>query len=113
VEVYLDDYDWVPFDPAFDDNNGDSIYSTFEDLKNVYIYMPFVRNDEVLKNYHFCAYTYWGDNVEVVKNVKFLKLIKLCRIIAMSAGTRRKMQNSEWADFIITDNEHTKGHNKS
>ena len=42
VEVYLDDYGWIPFDPTFDDNNGDSIYSTFENLKNVYVYMSFV-----------------------------------------------------------------------
>jgi len=72
VEVYLDDYGWVPFDPTFDDNNGDSIYSTFENLKNVYVYMSFIRNDDALKNYHFFAYTYWGDNGEVVKNIEIL-----------------------------------------
>ena len=72
VEVYLDNYGWVPFDPTFDDNNGDSIYSTFENLKNVYVYMSFIRNDSTLKNYHFYAYTYWGDNVEIVKNIEIL-----------------------------------------
>jgi len=70
VEVYLNDLGWIPFDPTFDDSNGNSSDSTFENLKNVYVYLSFIRNDESLNNYHFYAYNYWGDNVEVTKVIE-------------------------------------------
>ncbi len=66
TEVYLDDYSWVPFDPTYDDTDG----TTFEELKNVYIYLSFIRNDNILNYYHFYYYTYWGDSITVSKNIE-------------------------------------------
>ena len=69
TEVYLDDFGWVPFDPIYDDNNGSSAETTFENLKNIYVYTGFRRNDDVLMGYHYYAYNYYGDAVEVKKTV--------------------------------------------
>jgi transglutaminase-like putative cysteine protease len=69
AEVYLDDFGWVPFDPIYDDNNGSSAETTFENLKNIYIYTGFKRNDDVLLGYHYYAYNCYGDNIEVKKTV--------------------------------------------
>jgi transglutaminase-like putative cysteine protease len=69
TEVYLDDFGWVPFDPIYDDNNGGSPETTFENLKNIYIYTGFKRNDETLYGYHYYAYNYYGDAIEVKKTV--------------------------------------------
>ena len=68
-EVYLDDYGWVPFDTIYDDNNGDSWSTTFDNLSNIYVYTGFERNDAVLYNYHYYAYTYYGDDIEVTKTI--------------------------------------------
>ena len=70
AEVYINDIGWVPFDLTFDDDNSDSSKSTFENLGNVYVYLSFIRNDEVLSNYHFYVYSYCGDNIEVTKNIE-------------------------------------------
>jgi hypothetical protein len=69
TEVYLDDFGWVPFDPIYDDNNGSSAETTFENLKNIYIYTGFKRNDKTLSGYHYYAYNYYGDPIEVKKTV--------------------------------------------
>ncbi len=69
AEAYLDDFGWVPFDPIYDDNNGSSTETTFENLKNIYVYTGFIRNDEVLYGYHYYAYNYDGDAIEVKKTV--------------------------------------------
>ncbi|MBE3089704.1 MAG: hypothetical protein IMZ45_01545 [Actinobacteria bacterium] len=66
-EVFISGYGWVPFDPTYDDNNGSSQDTTFENLKNTYIYMSFIRNDTTLNNYHY--YSYWGDNLKVDKKI--------------------------------------------
>jgi len=68
-EVYLDSYGWVPFDTIYDDNNGSSQSTTFKNLSNIYIYTGYERNDSVLFNYHYYAYTYYGDNIEVIKTI--------------------------------------------
>ncbi|MCL4417670.1 MAG: transglutaminase domain-containing protein [Actinobacteria bacterium] len=68
-EVFISDYGWVPFDPTYDDNNGSSQDTTFENLKNTYIYMSFIRNDATLYNYHYYYYSYWGDNLKVDKKI--------------------------------------------
>lgn len=68
-EVFIDGYGWIPFDPTYDDNNGSSQNTTFENLKNTYIYMSNIRNDNTLNNFHFYYYTYWGDSVNVKKEV--------------------------------------------
>lgn len=68
-EVFISGYGWVPFDPTYDDNNGSSQDTTFENLKNTYIYMSFIRNDTTLNNYHYYYYSYWGDNLKVDKKI--------------------------------------------
>ena len=68
-EVFISGYGWVPFDPTYDDNNGSSQDTTFENLKNTYIYMSFIRNDTTLNNYHYYYYNYWGDNLKVDKKI--------------------------------------------
>jgi hypothetical protein len=69
VEIYLDDYGWVPFDPTFDDTSLDPKRFGFGDLENVYVYMSLIRNDENLANYHFYVYYYWGDHFTVNKHI--------------------------------------------
>lgn len=69
TEVYLDDFGWVPLDPIYDDNNGDSAETTFENLQNVYVYTGFKRNDDILHGYHYYAYNFHGDAIEVIKTV--------------------------------------------
>ena len=69
VLLYFEKYGWVPFDATFDDNNGDSSSTTFDNLKNIYIYTSFVKNDEMLLNYHYYCYIYYGDSIQVQKTV--------------------------------------------
>ena len=68
-EVFISGYGWIPFDPTYDDNNGSSRDTTFENLKNTYIYMSFIRNDTTLNNYHYYYYNYWGDSLKVDKKI--------------------------------------------
>ena len=68
-EVFISGYGWVPFDPTYDDSNGSSQDTTFENLKNTYIYMSFIRNDTTLNNYHYYYYSYWGDSLKVDKKI--------------------------------------------
>ncbi|MBM3701330.1 MAG: transglutaminase domain-containing protein, partial [Actinobacteria bacterium] len=72
-EVFFDNYGWVPFDTIYDDNNGNSSSTTFYNLKNIYIYTGFERNDKILFNYHYYAYTYYGDNIEVNKKITVIE----------------------------------------
>jgi transglutaminase/protease-like cytokinesis protein 3 len=69
TEAYLDDFGWVPFDPIYDDNNGLSPDTTFENLKNIYVYTGFKRNDAILSGYHYYSYRYYGDAIEVKKTI--------------------------------------------
>ncbi len=69
VEIYLDDYGWVPFDPTFADTSGDPSKFSFENLNNSYIYLSSIRNDGNLANYHFFLYYYWGDPLTINKNI--------------------------------------------
>ncbi len=68
-EVFISDFGWVPFDPTYDDTNGSSKDTTFENLKNVYIYMSFIRNDTTLNNFHYYSYSYEGDDIKIDKNI--------------------------------------------
>ena len=72
VEVYLKEYGWVPFDPS----KGDIRYSVlkeklFNTLEPVYIYFSHLRNDDLLQNYHYCAFTYYGDQISVTDSIEF------------------------------------------
>jgi len=68
-EVYLEDVGWVPFDCIFDDNNGIMQDTTFDNLKSVYLYTSFTRNDPKLFGYHYYAYYYYGDEIGVEKSI--------------------------------------------
>jgi transglutaminase-like putative cysteine protease len=72
AEVYLKEYGWVPFDPS----KGDIRYSVLKDklfntLEPTYIYFSHLRNDDVLQNYHYCAFTYYGDQISVSDSIEF------------------------------------------
>lgn len=71
IEVYLDNYGWIPLDAAIDDGNGNSNDTTFSNLQNAYVYLSFERNDPVLNYYHFYYYRYWGQDIEVTKSVSY------------------------------------------
>ena len=64
-EAYLDEYGWIPFDPTFDDTNGDKETITFENLENIYIYLQFKRNDKILNGWYSLYYEWWGDEVKI------------------------------------------------
>jgi transglutaminase/protease-like cytokinesis protein 3 len=68
-EVFISDFGWVPFDPTYDDTNGSSQDTTYENLKNVYIYMSFIRNDTTLNNFHYYSYSHEGDDLKVDKSI--------------------------------------------
>jgi transglutaminase-like putative cysteine protease len=72
AEVYLQKYGWVPFDPSTSDiNNRIMRKMAFEKLRPAYIYFSNIRNDEVLNNYYFARYTYWGDKPKLKDSIKF------------------------------------------
>ncbi|MGM0366091.1 MAG: transglutaminase-like domain-containing protein [Actinomycetota bacterium] len=71
-EVYLEEFGWVPFDPTIGDGSQEGNATTFYNLQNAYVYLSFKRNDAVLNNYHYYYYKYWGDNIEVSKNIDYL-----------------------------------------
>ena len=73
-EVYINGYGWIPFDPTFDDGNGDSQNVTFNNLENVYVYISFLRNDSNLWYYHYYYYNYSGDNIKVTKKITYKEL---------------------------------------
>lgn len=72
VEVYLDKYGWVPFDPSWGDVEGTVRRNmAFKTMKPVYIYLSHLRSDPALHNSHFYSYTYWGDKATLKDTVKF------------------------------------------
>ena len=64
TEVYFDKYGWIRFDPT----PGNS--STFKRMENKYIQLSIVRNDEILNNYHYWVYWYWGAPVEIKEYIE-------------------------------------------
>lgn len=72
VEVYMKDCGWVPIDPTAGDM-GNTMFRNraFARMRPVYIYFSHIRNDSVLKNHNFGAYTYWGDKVTLTDKIEF------------------------------------------
>ena len=72
VEVYFDEYGWVPFDPTFGDAETRGAMP-YDRLRPIYIHISHIRNDNVLGNYHFSWYYYTGEKVKVSDSIKFKK----------------------------------------
>ena len=43
----------------------------------VYIYLSHIRNDEVLQNYHYAKYNYFGDRVRLKEKIEFKQPVSL------------------------------------
>jgi hypothetical protein len=72
VEVYLQDYGWVPFDPSSGDVENVMIRArAFGRMRPAYIYLSHIRNDEVLDNHNLGKYKYWGDRVRPKDSIEF------------------------------------------
>ncbi len=69
TEVYFKEYGWIPFDPTFDDTDGNKGLTNFDNLTNVYIYLNFKRIDENLNKSHGFYIDYVGDKVDFNYNV--------------------------------------------
>lgn len=72
AEVYLQEYGWVPFDPSKGDIKNAIIRGrVFSSMRPAYIYLSHIRNDEVLGNYNFGMYRYWGDKPRLKESIEF------------------------------------------
>lgn len=74
VEVYLEEYGWVPFDPAKGDVEHAGLRKQrFQSLSPVYVYLPSTDDKKRVENYHYSAFWYWGDKVSFKDKVIFKK----------------------------------------
>lgn len=75
VEVLLQDHGWVPFDPSWGDIENFILRDrAFSRMRPVYLYLTNIRNDDVINNYHFAGYTYWGDRARVKDSIEFKRI---------------------------------------
>ncbi|MHC4532447.1 MAG: transglutaminase-like domain-containing protein, partial [Planctomycetota bacterium] len=75
VEVFLQDYGWIPFDPSWGDIENFILRDrAFSRMRPVYMYLNHIRNDEVINNYHFAGYRYWGDRARVTDSIEFKRI---------------------------------------
>jgi transglutaminase/protease-like cytokinesis protein 3 len=75
VEVFLQDHGWVPFDPSWGDFENFILRDrAFSRMRPVYLYLTNIRNDDVINNYHFAGYTYWGDRARVKDSIEFKRI---------------------------------------
>jgi transglutaminase-like putative cysteine protease len=69
VEVYLQEYGWVPFDPTMATGGT----ASFDQLYPIYLRVSDIRNDENLGYYwHLWSFYYLGDTVEFTIEGDFL-----------------------------------------
>jgi len=64
AEVYCNPYGWIRFDPTPGNSN------VFKKLSNQYIQLSTARNDEHLKGFHYYRFSYWGDPVLILEEIK-------------------------------------------
>jgi len=75
VEVFLQDYGWVPFDPSWGDLENVILRDrVFSRMRPVYMYLNHIRNDEVINNSHFAGYKYWGGRARVKDSIEFKRI---------------------------------------
>jgi transglutaminase/protease-like cytokinesis protein 3 len=67
AEVYFDQYGWVRFDPTTGNSN------VFNKLVNQYIQLYTGRNNENIGDFNFYRYTYWGDPILILEDLKLYK----------------------------------------
>jgi transglutaminase-like putative cysteine protease len=88
IEVYLQKFGWVPFDPSTGDVGNPPGTTRALNTGPVYLCYSHTRNDEVLDNFNFYAYKYSGDKPIFGESIKF----KL-----PASSTRRKPQILQWS----------------
>jgi transglutaminase-like putative cysteine protease len=75
AEVFLEDYGWIPFDPSWGDVKNFLLRDrAFSRMGPVYLYVTDIRNDEIVNNYHFAGYTYWGGRARVNDTIEFKRI---------------------------------------
>jgi transglutaminase-like putative cysteine protease len=75
AEAYLQDYGWVPFEPSWGDVKNIRIQNlAFSRMGPVYIYLSNIRNDDLLQDYHYASYRYWGRKVTLKDSVEIKQL---------------------------------------
>ena len=75
VEVFLQDYGWVPFDPSWGDVSNFILRDrAFSRMRPIYMYLNHIRNDKVINNSHFAGYKYWGDRARVKDSIEFKRI---------------------------------------
>jgi transglutaminase-like putative cysteine protease len=76
AEVFLEEYGWVPFDPSWGDIKNFILRDrAFSRMRPVYMYLTHIRNDEVINNYHFAGYKYWGGRAKVKDSIEFRRIL--------------------------------------
>jgi hypothetical protein len=72
AEVYLQNYGWIPFDPSAGDFENFLIRGrAFSRMWPGYLYLSHIRNDDMLGDHSFGAYTFRGDKPRFKESVDF------------------------------------------
>ena len=82
VEVYFNEYGWVPFDVSMRSDTPDQLLDKrFHNLPAQYLYFTNLRNDHVLHNNYYFCYPTWDMNLRkvinpIVEKIKFEKPVQ-------------------------------------